>query len=144
LLEQPKIFVKIIENELLNAQKRLIMDLNKPLSPTKFKPFVKPRFTGMPITQDTYFHRVPALKYQGKLTAICGTVVRTGSIKMMERRRIFQCVRCKFCISVDADLSQHGIIPKPPCCPAKIDGQSCLNTKFVLANSETGRELLFE
>lgn len=70
------------------------------------------------------------------LIQVCGTVVSTGGIKMLEISRQFECLnpKCKHQFRVYADCEQDSVIIQPKSCPnLMLDGNRC--------NSSTLREL---
>lgn len=88
-------------------------------------------FYGLPLSSPNHIHhRIPPLDVQRKLISACGTVVRIGSPRLIERSGRYECTRCKCEVEMEADLSQYCLIPKPISCSAFIDGQECRNPKF--------------
>ena len=66
-----------------------------------------------------------------RLISVSGTVVRTGQIKMLQARRDFVCVKCKYRFSVEADLEQRHQMTLPPECPSHgIAVKPCNGVKF--------------
>jgi hypothetical protein len=62
--------------------------------------------------------------------ASLGTVVRTGSVKMLESERLFQCGKCKHQFALRADVEQYFAIPKPGHCPSDTEPR-CPSTQFA-------------
>lgn len=56
----------------------------------------------------------------GNLMQICGTVVRTGTVRMLELSKEYQCQnpRCSYRFRVYADPEQDNLLPQPRSCPA--------------------------
>jgi DNA helicase MCM9 len=54
------------------------------------------------------------------LVQICGTIVRTGSVRVLELSKEYQCMkpRCGHRFRVFADPEQSNLLPTPQCCPA--------------------------
>jgi len=67
-----------------------------------------------------------------------GTVIRTGTVKMLESERMYQCSKCKHQFSVRADVEQFYAIPKPARCPSEMD-PPCPSTNFTALNVDISR-----
>jgi len=53
------------------------------------------------------------------LVEVCGTVVRTGTVRMLELSKEYQCMnpKCGYRFHVAADEEQGNMIPQPRTCP---------------------------
>jgi DNA helicase MCM9 len=74
------------------------------------------------------------------LIQVCGTVVSTGGIRMLEVSRQFECLnpKCKHQFRVYADNEQDSVIIHPKSCPnLMLDGNRCNSS--VLRELENGR-----
>ena len=67
-----------------------------------------------------------------------GTVIRTGTVKMLESERMYRCSKCKHQFSVRADVEQFYTIPKPARCPSEMD-PPCPSTNFTALNVDISR-----
>jgi len=56
-----------------------------------------------------------------KLLTIRGTIVRAGTVKLLEARRLYECTRCKYRFVVAADLEQGATVQLPSACPSQRD-----------------------
>lgn len=64
-----------------------------------------------------------------KLLTIRGTIVRAGTVKLLEARRLYECTRCKYRFVVAADLEQGATVQLPGACPSEKDAP-CKGTSF--------------
>ena len=64
-----------------------------------------------------------------KLLTIRGTIVRAGTVKLLEARRLYECTRCKHRFVVAADLEQGATVQLPNACPS-IKDNPCKGTSF--------------
>ncbi|KAJ9552059.1 hypothetical protein OSB04_016104 [Centaurea solstitialis] len=69
------------------------------------------------------------VKHRGVLLTLKGTVIRSGSIKMIEGEREYECRKCKNRFKVYPELESRNSIPKPISCPSK---KHCEGTNFQL------------
>ena len=76
----------------------------------------------------------------GTLISISGTVIRTGSLKMMEKKKEVKCTKCKQQFSVEADLELDGNnFPKITKCQATFGDKPCPGKVFI--DVEGGSEM---
>ncbi len=54
-----------------------------------------------------------------KLLTIRGTIVRAGTNKLLEARRLYECTRCKHRFVVAADIEQGATVQLPTACPSQ-------------------------
>jgi DNA helicase MCM9 len=75
----------------------------------------------------------------GGLLEVSGTVIRTGTVKLLERNKTYVCgsSRCKHKFTVSADLMQGNILIPPTACPSSSSGNLCKSTTFQLLEEET-------
>ncbi|KAK8818667.1 hypothetical protein WA538_003977 [Blastocystis sp. DL] len=68
----------------------------------------------------------------GRLVQFSGTVLRTGSIKMLEAEKEFECQnnRCRCRFKVKADIEQGGTMELPTKCPSNGSRGKCKSTVF--------------
>lgn len=64
-----------------------------------------------------------------RLVTVRGTVVRTGAVKLLEARRLYECTRCRHRFVVAADLEQGATVQLPSACPSSRD-KPCIGTSF--------------
>lgn len=126
---RPIKYLKSFSEAIQSVQPRFISAYQFP-DRLRGKPCVLPRFTGLPITPWTFFERIPSVDSLNRLISIRGTIIRTGSLKMQEFSKEWECTRCKSRQSTFVDDHQFGIIPKPIICNGHVDGSSCKNLKF--------------
>ncbi|XP_023750740.1 probable DNA helicase MCM9 isoform X1 [Lactuca sativa] len=71
------------------------------------------------------------VKHRGVLLTLKGTVIRSGSIKMIEGEREYECRKCKKRFKVHPELESRNSIPKPIFCPFQ-KPKFCESTSFQL------------
>ncbi|RZC64407.1 hypothetical protein C5167_008094 [Papaver somniferum] len=69
------------------------------------------------------------VKHRGKLLTLKGTVTRTGSIKMIEGERYYECRKCKFRFVVIPEFETGNSIRLPSFCGSERE-KSCEGTSF--------------
>ncbi|KAJ3406697.1 hypothetical protein HDV05_005846 [Chytridiales sp. JEL 0842] len=86
------------------------------------------------------FSRVPRSSEVGRLICFVGTVIRTGMVKMMETRKMFDCTTCQRRFAVGLEREQYNTIPKPFKClaPPVDDQESCQGKKFKEVRMDAG------
>ncbi|KAL4196460.1 hypothetical protein AMTRI_Chr04g246300 [Amborella trichopoda] len=67
------------------------------------------------------------VRHRGILLTLKGTVIRTGTIKMIEGEREFECRKCKHTFKVYPELETGNSIRLPTSCPSQ---KPCSNTVF--------------
>ncbi|KAL4580941.1 hypothetical protein LXL04_017147 [Taraxacum kok-saghyz] len=88
----------------------------------------------MNLTVPHYLELCPSIgrvrvKHRGILLTLKGTVIRSGSIKMIEGEREYECRKCKHRFKVHPELESRNSIPKPLFCPSKVIFHSLLLPK---------------
>lgn len=65
-----------------------------------------------------------------KLISVSGTVIRTGSVKLLEYEKEFMCKKCrhKFKVQANVEKSARDLLERPVRCPNKI--AECGGTAF--------------
>ncbi len=79
---------------------------------------------------DVYTTKIPRSIDVGRFLFIKGTVIRTGTIKMLDTKKIYTCGTCKKNFAMRNDPEQFNVIPKPFKCFAPQDDQECTGSKF--------------
>lgn len=128
-LLRPKKYLKAFEAATEESQAKILLQHDQS-ERLRSKPRVLARFSELPLTPWTFFERLPTSSSLGKLVSLRGTVIRTGSHKMQEFSKEWQCTRCKSRQTLLADDSQYGVIGKPTMCTGSVDGLVCKNVKF--------------
>jgi DNA helicase MCM9 len=95
------------------------------------KPLVHARLHRLPQSPWTFFELIPTSSSLGRLVSVRGTVVRTGSVRMLERWKEWECSRCKHVNKSFADDTAYGTVPRPVVCSGSVDGLACKGTKFI-------------
>ncbi len=126
---------------LLRAQARIEATSDAAEGVLRIMSEVHGRFRSLPLHADTFCKRMPTVAEMGRLLSISGTVTRVGAVKVMERSRSFQCVKCQARTVAYPDDAQGGAIPKPAYCVGVVDERRCSNLKFdFIEGSQAERE----
>ncbi|XP_022245079.1 DNA helicase MCM9-like [Limulus polyphemus] len=94
------------------------------------------RLTALPLCAEIQRATIPKAADVGKFMCITGTVIRSTSVKLLEYQRQYTCNKCKHVFTVEADVEQHFILPKPARCP---NPDGCGGNKFSPLNRDTDR-----
>jgi DNA helicase MCM9 len=85
------------------------------------------------------FIRVPRSSEVNRLICFMGTVTRTGQIKMLETKKLYDCSTCSRRFPVLYDPRQYNAIPKPYQCLAASNSEDpCDGKKFKEVVMNTG------
>lgn len=126
---RPMKFLESFEEAIQRAQPRILLVHEFP-NRLRVKPKILARFTALPLTPWTFFERIPTASSLGRLLSVRGTVIRTGSLKMQEFSKEWECTRCKTKQVTFIDDHQYGNILKPVTCSGIVDEVACKNVKF--------------
>lgn len=69
------------------------------------------------------------MRHRGILLTLKGTVIRSGSIKMIEGERQYQCRKCRHMFKVHPELETGNAIKLPTSCPSR-GSKACEGTTF--------------
>ncbi|KAJ3070646.1 DNA helicase mcm9 [Podochytrium sp. JEL0797] len=124
ILNRPQETLPLLDRALYLAQMHL-KDLaqNQPGAENlTVKRMVHVRCKRLPQVPDLQFQRIPRSEHVGKLINLVGTVIRTGMVKMMESRKIYQCGSCngRFFVPVERELGYQ--VVKPTKCGVRVLG----------------------
>eukprot|EP01080_Neovahlkampfia_damariscottae_P009413 gene9413-1620_t len=83
-----------------------------------YKPFVHGRISSLPMTSENCKSTVSNIRSSdtNHFISVSGTVIRTGSVKMLQAERTYICQTCKEEIIVKADIERGNTINKPTQC----------------------------
>ncbi|KAI9322043.1 MCM2/3/5 family-domain-containing protein [Zopfochytrium polystomum] len=141
ILQKPMHFIPLMDDALQKAQQR-ILDTSPLAEHLSIKPFVHARCTSLGQVPEFQLSRVPRSTEVGRLICFVGTVIRTGMVKLMETRKLFDCATCGRRFSVHHDREQFNQFPKPTRCGAggvDADGHpQCDGKKFKPLSTDTG------
>jgi DNA replicative helicase MCM subunit Mcm2 (Cdc46/Mcm family) len=83
--------------------------------------------TADPAAYTQYFHRDSIASIQSgdasHLISLDGTVIRTGTIRMVETSREYECQKCQHRFLVFSDLDQGHTLTPPEMCPSGLAGR---------------------
>ncbi|ESO09059.1 hypothetical protein HELRODRAFT_74084 [Helobdella robusta] len=85
------------------------------------------RVTGLPVCPELVRTRLPKCSDVGNFLCITGTVIRTGTVKLLDFKKFYMCIKCKHVFQVEADYEQYYTVCSPSKCP---NSDSC-NRGFV-------------
>ncbi|KAJ3109661.1 DNA helicase mcm9 [Phlyctochytrium planicorne] len=137
MMVNPLGIVEILEKATLHVQEELAQthSLREVLT---IKPNIHVRFMGGQDIGKLATWGVPRSGDVGRLFRFKGTVIRTGSRKMIQTAKIFRCTKCNGRFSVAFDRSLYNAFPKPTRCKGFPDQSPCNGKKFVEINYEPG------
>lgn len=129
IINHPHKILPLLDCAIIAAERSISHD-NESQSDFEVKLNVHVRFTDVPIIPEVFIPKYPRCKNVGKLICLSGTVIRTGSLKMMETFRMYECCICKKIQRVDSDESTFGSIKKPTPCQGDHGKGKCNSLKF--------------
>ena len=150
LLHYPNLLLPIFNDALLTSQESLFKTL---VEATNFsvKRFYFIRISNLPPIYEysrTSIGQIRSFNDSHALLQVCGTVVRTSSVRLLEKSKVYQCMnpKClhKFKISADPELGNTLSMPKS--CPKIMNSPSDIssnisNQKKNQCSSTSFREL---
>ncbi|PIA52022.1 hypothetical protein AQUCO_01000125v1 [Aquilegia coerulea] len=124
LYSQPNDLLPVFDNAARYAQN---------CANASIKEFVHVRInvSGSPLESPESFPSIGRVrvKHRGILLTLKGTVIRTGSIKMIEGEREYECRKCKHKFKVYPELETGNSIHLPSSCPSQ-RSRACEGTSF--------------
>eukprot|EP01127_Copromyxa_protea_P016935 TRINITY_DN5123_c1_g1_i1.p1 TRINITY_DN5123_c1_g1~~TRINITY_DN5123_c1_g1_i1.p1 ORF type:complete len:1057 (-),score=254.83 TRINITY_DN5123_c1_g1_i1:27-2912(-) len=97
--------------------------------PTKKSKF-HARIFNLPVSSEISKGTLPRACDIGRFVSVRGTVIRTGTVKMLESKRNYKCGMCQMEFEKEADLSSHDPFPPPTKCESNII-PACGSRKFT-------------
>nr|DAD41036.1 TPA_asm: hypothetical protein HUJ06_015359 [Nelumbo nucifera] len=132
LFSRPTEFLLLFDHGACQAQ-RVILDELKYPKDAVLKNFVHVRIniSGSPLEFPETFPSIGRVrvKHRGVLLTLKGTVIRSGSIKMIEGEREYECRKCKHRFKVYPELETGNAVRLPSSCPSQ-RARSCEGTNF--------------
>ncbi|KAL4423819.1 hypothetical protein ABPG75_001120 [Micractinium tetrahymenae] len=133
VLAMPRKLLPLLDDALYRAQEALLADhpSSTALMP---KPAVHARLSGLALHHDSLARDAcPAPSDVGaahadRLLTVTGTVTKTGPVKALEVRRVYECCRCKHSFVVEADIEMGGQMRVPRECPTQ--KRECKSKEF--------------
>lgn len=103
---------------------------------TIFKPLVHARVIRLPKCPKHFKANVSAVRSRdvGNLVSLPGTVIRTGTVKMLEFAKEYECSKCGHLFRVFSDIEQQNVINIPSRCPNPSSKRGCQGTIFNLVD----------
>ncbi|GAA0172536.1 DNA metabolism protein [Lithospermum erythrorhizon] len=143
IFSQPTEYLPLFDDAAVWAQ-RIVFDDVKNLDNASVKEYVHVRInvSGSPLECPETFPSIGRLrvKHRGILLTVKGTVIRSGSVKMIEGEKIYQCKMCTHRFKVYPEVETRNSIPNPTCCPSQ-GSQVCESRSFqLLQESKTCRD----
>ncbi|KAG9152561.1 hypothetical protein Leryth_024714 [Lithospermum erythrorhizon] len=123
IFSQPTEYLPLFDDAAVWAQ-RIVFDDVKNLDNASVKEYVHVRInvSGSPLECPETFPSIGRLrvKHRGILLTVKGTVIRSGSVKMIEGEKIYQCKMCTHRFKVYPEVETRNSIPNPTCCPSQV------------------------
>ncbi|KAG7674017.1 putative DNA helicase MCM9 [Nannochloris sp. 'desiccata'] len=136
VISNPRALLPFLDAALVKAQTALLQKAIPNRHLLTVKENVHARLTGISLFLDkaASLQVSPAIgdvsaAHIDKLLTIRGTIVRAGTVKLLEARRLYECARCKHRFVVAADLEQGATVQLPNVCPSQKDNP-CKGTSF--------------
>lgn len=95
---------------------------------------VLPSFPGLPVCPEMTRDHIPRARDAGHFLCVTGTVIRTGTPKLLEFQREYMCAKCRHVFAAQADFEQHYALPTPTRCPSP---EGCTSVKFTCLQGDT-------
>ncbi len=131
LFNQPKLLLPIFDEALHEAQEKLrtnpaFIEKHKGIRVTS-KPYIKVRLVNLPPLPSYIKRTIGDIRADDETTIIqiTGTIVRTGSVRMLEVSKEYQCQKCKGYFTVTADPEQDYMLPHPRICLSTSSSAQC-------------------
>ncbi|XP_036406174.1 DNA helicase MCM9 [Megalops cyprinoides] len=83
----------------------------------KVKQNLHTRISGLPVCPELTRDQIPRSRDVGHFLSVTGTVIRTGTAKVLEFERDFMCAKCRHVFAVQADFEQFYAVTPPTRCP---------------------------
>ena len=138
LFNQPKLLLPIFDEALHEAQEKLrtnpaFIEKHRGIKVTS-KPYIKVRLVNLPPLPSYIKSTIGDIRADDETTIIqvSGTIVRTGSVRMLEVSKEYQCQKCKGYFTVTADPEQDYMLPHP---------RICLSTRVTTSAQCSGTQL---
>ncbi|KAF9612053.1 hypothetical protein IFM89_037972 [Coptis chinensis] len=133
LFTNPTDFLPLFDSAAINAQNIVLQDYNNIIGNACRKEFVHVRIniSGSPLECPESFPGIGRVrvKHRGILLTLKGTVIRSGTIKMIEGEREYECRKCKHKFKVYPELETGNSIRHPTSCPSQ-RSRACEGTSF--------------
>ncbi|KAI8613274.1 MCM2/3/5 family-domain-containing protein [Chytriomyces sp. MP71] len=144
VLQRPAENLPLLDKALVLAQVH-VMDANPHGLQWTVKELAHVRCTRLPQVPHLQLLRIPRSEHVGKLVNLVGTVIRTGMVKMMDTRRIFQCTTCngRFGVPVECEIGYTAVKPvncgvRVATAPGVFESNDCEGKKFKEIQVEAG------
>ncbi|CAA2983027.1 probable DNA helicase MCM9 [Olea europaea subsp. europaea] len=124
-------YLSLFDESAIWAQKVMFEDFKKFENATvKEYVHVRVNVCGSPLECPETFPSIGRVrvKHRGILLTLKGTVIRSGTVKMIEGEKIYECRICKHRFKVHPEVETRNSIPKPTFCPS----QNCESTRFQI------------
>ncbi len=147
LLQKPAKLLPLFDQALLEVQQELLLarcsEVSLSSSPPSHHPSSKQqqhygllepnenchvRVSSLPQVPEVSKSSIGALRSSdaGRLIQLTGTVIRTGTVKMLENQRVYVCknAKCRHRFTLEADVEQGNILVEPKTCPSNESGDT--------------------
>uniref|UniRef100_UPI00358E190E DNA helicase MCM9-like isoform X1 n=1 Tax=Myxine glutinosa TaxID=7769 RepID=UPI00358E190E len=127
LLSQPEVALRAFDAVLQRASASLLESLAESAGCT-VKKNLHTRVSGLPQCPELMRDRVPRAVDLGRLLCVSGTVIRTGTARLLEYSREYVCMKCRHEFVVRADPERYHTLAVPARCPFT---GGCSSTHFI-------------
>lgn len=136
-LASPRPLLPLLDAALVSAQRLLLQGAPSEDAQTymSVKENVHARLQGLSMFLDIGLRLISpgiddiAAIHIHRLITVRGTVVRTGAVKLLQSRRLYECGRCRHRFVVEVDLEADATVQLPSSCPSSREKQ-CPGTSF--------------
>ncbi|XP_076332089.1 uncharacterized protein LOC143237104 isoform X2 [Tachypleus tridentatus] len=132
LLARPQQVLKLFDKALVSTSHDIYQN-HESKEKMCLKQHLHARLTALPLCAEIQRAMIPKAADVGKFMCITGTVIRSTSVKLLEYQRQYTCSKCRHVFTVEADVEQYFILPKPARCP---NPGGCGGNKFSSLNQE--------
>ncbi|XP_048107176.1 DNA helicase MCM9 isoform X1 [Alosa alosa] len=98
------------------------------------KPNLHARISGLPVCPELTRDHIPRARDAGHFLCVTGTVIRTGTPKLLEFQRDYMCPKCRHVFAAQADFEQHYALPPPTRCPSP---EGCTSVRFTCLQGDS-------
>ncbi|KAL2082355.1 hypothetical protein ACEWY4_022173 [Coilia grayii] len=124
----PSLVIPVFDGALQKAAETISSSCHSLQGTLGVKPNLHARISGLPVCPELTRDHIPRARDAGHFLSVTGTVIRTGTPKLLEFQRDYMCAKCRHVFAAQADFEQHYALAPPTRCPSP-DG--CTSVKFT-------------
>ncbi|XP_042565872.1 DNA helicase MCM9 isoform X2 [Clupea harengus] len=130
----PNLVIPVFDGALQKAAETISSSCPSLQGALGVKPNLHARISGLPVCPELTRDHIPRARDVGHFLCVTGTVIRTGTPKLLEFQRDYMCAKCRYVFAAQADFEQHYALAAPTHCPSP-DG--CTSVKFTCLQGDT-------